>query len=223
MHNQSVNSLALISARKTLEANDVLSLLLSTHLYCVCQAIDLRLWDVKFQAQVKSLLEDSVSKHFGSYIKGDALDRLNKTLSIDMFKRLEDTTSWDSQARFDDLARHLTGVIVPPLIAAKASGEALAAVGAWQSSFAQSSVALYRKLRDEMHVSGKNIEEAKENMGRTYSVYECVRKDLGVHVRRGDVAEGKHGVSIGSNVSIIVEALRDGTLLRAAGKSLSAL
>lgn len=42
MGNQSLNSLALVSARYTLEAADVLAQLASAHIICVCQALDLR-------------------------------------------------------------------------------------------------------------------------------------------------------------------------------------
>ena len=49
MHNQSVNSLALLSARQSRQALDVLQQMLATILVAHCQALDLR-W---LQAQVR--------------------------------------------------------------------------------------------------------------------------------------------------------------------------
>lgn len=47
MGNQSLNSLALVSARYTLEAVDVLSQIASAHLLAVCQALDLRTIEIE--------------------------------------------------------------------------------------------------------------------------------------------------------------------------------
>lgn len=47
-HNQQINSLALISARYTVQAGDILSQMCAAHLYVVCQALDLRVLYVTF-------------------------------------------------------------------------------------------------------------------------------------------------------------------------------
>ncbi|KAJ5679521.1 hypothetical protein N7462_007765 [Penicillium macrosclerotiorum] len=47
MGNQALNSMALVSARYTLEAVDVLSQLVSAHLLAVCQALDLRTIEIE--------------------------------------------------------------------------------------------------------------------------------------------------------------------------------
>ena len=75
-----------------------------------------------------------------------------------------------------------------------------------------SSGKLYQSLREQAMSKQENSSEVKDSLGATCAVYQCIRKAIGASVRRGDVAEGKQGRSVGSSISAIVEGLRDGGL-----------
>ncbi|KAI0901035.1 phenylalanine and histidine ammonia-lyase [Annulohypoxylon nitens] len=66
MGNQSLNSLALISARYTHTAIEVLSQLMAAHLIAVCQALDLRAMHVQFLESYRPQFHEIVIEHYGA-------------------------------------------------------------------------------------------------------------------------------------------------------------
>ncbi|BGP12540.1 hypothetical protein JCM10213_004875 [Rhodosporidiobolus nylandii] len=219
--NQAVNSLALISARRTAESNDVLSLLLATHLYCVSQALDLRALEFEFKSQFEPTLRSTLASHLGSFLPDTELDALATKVKKALNKRLEQTGAYDLVPRWDDAFSFALGVVVDHISSSSSSSATstgstnpLAAIHAWKAASAQSAVALTRQLREAFWSAPAAQAPALKYLGRTAPVYRFVRETLGVAARRGDVFLGGEQQTIGSSVSKIYEAIRDGRINR---------
>ncbi|KAJ6069826.1 hypothetical protein N7499_011713 [Penicillium canescens] len=82
MHNQGINSLALISARRTMEAADILAHMSACHIYVCCQAAEIRANHKRFLSTLRTKVEDA--SEFGALhglgLSAEQIEALSKSL-----------------------------------------------------------------------------------------------------------------------------------------------
>ncbi|KAL8658926.1 MAG: hypothetical protein Q9202_007359 [Teloschistes flavicans] len=116
MGNQALNSLALISARYTHTAVDVLAQLAAAHLFAVCQALDLRAFDLAFQRGLEPQLMQATQQAFaqdsGMRSENGGGHPMLEELWSSFLVRLEQTTKMDADRRFRTIMESLHPVII---------------------------------------------------------------------------------------------------------------
>ncbi|KAL8698794.1 MAG: hypothetical protein Q9224_001687 [Gallowayella concinna] len=175
MGNQGINSLALISARYTLDALDILSQLAAAHLVALCQALDLRVLRIRFLASLESSFRTSIEQGIGQHLSNpEILDTLLDTCWKAFTVRLDATTSMDSAVRLPGAIVHLQPLILPFLLP---SAEALKALRSCTEDLGKSSLDSFIKMQQLYVREG----EATNMLGQaSKQMYTYIRKDLGI-------------------------------------------
>ncbi|KAG8762793.1 hypothetical protein FRC11_007749 [Ceratobasidium sp. 423] len=207
MHNQAVNSLALISARATVQALDVLSLLTASYLYLVCQAVDLRAQ----QRELAQGVADIINKELGNNFSAASVASVQGPVFKAVMESYEVTSTMDAVPRMKTAAAAATAPLVEMLPESD-----LAGIKAFRDAVGKQSGELYTRLQGQYLRGERGSAPAAHLLGNTRPVYEFVRNTLGVKMHGIDnlnrFEEGWTGLTIGQNVSVIYEAIRDGKL-----------
>jgi len=229
MHNQAVNSLALISARQTLSSLEVLSLLMSSHLYVLCQALDLRALEKEFLAGLANICHKELHASFGAalpesefsaveqHVRKAAIDTFEKTSTMDLYERMHKIAASSSTVLVDFLTRSSNPDAVSSLVQ----------IPEFRRRFSEKMAQLMDELRHAYLFGERGAAPASPYLNKTKPMYEFVRLTLGIRMHGAEnynrFANG-HGVdecTIGESVSLIHEAIRDGKMQQAMIASLT--
>lgn len=223
MHNQAVNSLALISARATLNSLEVLSILMASYIYILCQALDLRALQSEFVSGLENIINDELVSIFGSFLSASQEDTLSKKLLTIMKSSLEKTTTMDGVDQMLATAASTTTAFVDffgssEFTDASLLGSVVALISHFRSQVASRAANLLDQLRRDFLSGERGLAPASSYMGKTRLLYEFVRVTLGVRMHGSENYArfvnglGVEDVSIGQNISLIHEAIRDGKM-----------
>jgi phenylalanine ammonia-lyase len=207
------SSLALISARATITSLDVLSMLMSSYLYILCQALDLRALQSELTSGLISIVKSELAKSFTNLIPFSDFSSITEEVTKVMRETLDKTSTMDAEKRMKKLAGASSEILlrfftnVDPIHAASA----FKAISSFQTSFVSQATGLLTRLRKEFLTGARGPAPASCYLNKTRPMYEFVRIELDIKMHGNENLSGfKNGlgvedVSIGQNVSKIYE------------------
>ncbi|KAG6829971.1 hypothetical protein H0H92_002776 [Tricholoma furcatifolium] len=225
MHNQAVNSMALVSARATINSLEVLSLLSASYLYVLCQALDLRALQKEFYDGFKDIVKEALTEAFGHALSVPEREIMNKDVLHVMRGTLEATSTMDAPERLQKIAASSTTIIISFLHGRSTFSDnfdslqaALASISKFRIDVAQKGTDFLNLLRQEYLSGARGPAPASRFLNKTRPVYELVRVTLGIKMHGSEnLARFDEGLyvdeqSVGQNVSLIHECIRDGKM-----------
>jgi phenylalanine ammonia-lyase len=219
---RAINPLALISARYTLEAVKLVRMvrivpaspsstyaihdtqIMSTHLYALVQAADIRAMEIAFRSALFDVLRSETISHFPESAISANDDEFFQQLVHPLVTLLNVTTGKDSGLRFKDVFAKLVGHLLVLLLtrAPRRMEVAASALDAWREALAAHAQRLFVSVRDA-YVPGP-VAPAVGLLGRTSALYVFVRGELGVGLHWGDPERDR--TEIGTEIGKIFRA-----------------
>lgn len=222
MHNQAVNSLALISARYTLQAAGIVTLMAAAHLFVLCQALDLRAMLANFFLALKPALDELSHRIWADSMDAGAHAELNKLLWQRIVSTWSSKSTLDSHDRAEYVAASSLSVLTTYLISQSPypNQNLHSNLAAWKSVAQSTMHDIYISTRSSFF----DTQSTPASLGRgAEAVYTYIRHDLGVPFHRGlseyprsdiEMLDGRERKNIGSWISVIHASIRSGRLYR---------
>ncbi|KAK4210688.1 phenylalanine aminomutase L-beta-phenylalanine forming [Rhypophila decipiens] len=231
MHNQSVNSLAFLSARMTHKAVEVLSLMAAACLFVGCQALDLRALQVEFLEEVGAGVERVTLETLGGHLDESVIEKLLGHL------RTRIPAAWKDASRLDvpDRVKAIGDAAVLGLVRNWKGGASVESSSGtivdldlaeeWRCAVEKQASVTYRDICRRFFARPST----EKHLGSgSRALYRKIRHELGVPFHQGVVehpGREDHIVhdgetrrprkTIGSWISVIYQALLDGRIYEA--------
>lgn len=219
MRNQAVNSMAFVSGRYTMQAVELVSLMAACTLYINCQALDLRALHLSFLDKVTPQLQSLAANIFGASLSETERSGLQDVIASHVAATWPTTTRVPSTERCNQTIKSsLSAILEAVKSPSSGASPSIADLDRWQSEAS----ALMKKVYDQTRTAFIAKPHTSELLGAGAKVlYRTVREDLGVPLHLGfiehptyqsETLNGREKKTVGSWVSIIYEALRNGSL-----------
>lgn len=221
MHNQDINSLALISGRYTMQCVDLVSLMSASHLYAVCQALDLRVLQRTFFDNLDSAMYAVNHDVLSQNLSAATIDAFHADFCAHVNLSWEPTSCKDTCDRFPFIVDTAVSILTRSLMENPQGSlqEATSTIQSWVSRASAVLAGIYTDTRTAFFMH----QNTTDYLGQaTKRMYRYVRETLGVPFHKGlednpspnepFSASGGRKRTIGSWITIIYESLRGGEL-----------
>ena len=217
--NQAINSLALISARYTMTALDILSQMMAAHIVAICQALDLRILQIKFFNNFELKFKGLTNKLLESEYDQTDKESVSLTLWKAFVRQTQSTSQIPSRQRFEKAV----GSLLQSVIAfSRKSEQSLTTILEWNSDCIEEATSTYQKVRSD-HLRQPNTDEFLGDSSK--ALYNFVRNRTGVpffgeayivpaewQVGKAQGAEPHYHHSMGEMITAVYGAIRSGAL-----------
>lgn len=214
MHNQSVNSMAMASARMSADALSILRKMVACHVFVSCQALDLRVLHRTFISGVIEVLVASTEEAFSSISTKEQLTSLHTALRHQVGPYWNATTKLDLAPRCEALVSSVALLV----IAHVPSNCSVEEIQGWRSKTTTTVLDTWKQIYSKFVAKPHTAELLGKGSN---AVYRYVRDELRVPFHQGfvehptvqnDSFNGRKKRTIGGWVSIIHDAIARGDL-----------
>ena len=210
------SSLALISGRATINSLDVLTILMATYLYILCQALDIRALQAEFYEELDTIITKELLTAFGTFLDEATFRTISSEVKKIMRETFDTTSTMDAVDRMNKVAASSTNCIMdfftrPDFAEAASMGPALSFIPAFRAQVASKAHTLLLQLRADYLSGAKGAAPASIYLNKTRPIYEYVRVNLGIRMHGSENNAmfanglGVDDVTIGQNISLIQE------------------
>ena len=183
----------------------------------------MRALQLEFREGLRVITSDEIDNSFGSFLSKGLTDAIkNKAFAV-LYEAFNATTTMDNIERMTKVAASTTTVLLDFITTSLSSdpthvASALCSIPAFRARIAERLYSLLDGLRRDYLSGAKGPAPASKYLNRTRPMYEFVRVTLGIRMHGSENYHhfenglGVEDVTVGENVSLIHEAIRDGKL-----------
>ncbi|KAF3484392.1 phenylalanine ammonia-lyase [Arthroderma uncinatum] len=212
MHNQSINSMALASARISADVVEVMNKMSACSVYVVCQALDLRALHMRFVAKAVDAVSATTVLLFKAILDPEQLESLQRGLYIHMGPAWSTTGKLDLRARCESLVRSALPIVAAYLRTRNVD------ILEWQH---QATEMVWNTWNETFSAFVADPHTVSLLGKGSQTLYQFVRIKLGVPFHQGFVEHPTHDDRtlngrpkkiVGGWISIIHESIQNGSL-----------